>query len=131
MPQITMDSWLKAERKANNHNFTQCEVEVLVGEVEKRKDVLFGGHSVGITNGNVADNVNDVASEGWSVAEVKKKVAGEQANRSSPCWMKNWWGSFGNPSWVEWGTPMPAHKKQKTPVCNLYSHIGPQGQWRG
>ena len=51
-------------------------MEVLVGEVEKRKYVLFGGHSVGITNGNVADNVNDVASEDWSVAEVKKKSGG-------------------------------------------------------
>ena len=68
----------KAERKAKQRSFTQCEVEVLVGMVEKRKAVLFGGHSV--TNAkkalewqHVADNVNDVASEGWSVAEVKKK----------------------------------------------------------
>ena len=33
-------------------------------------------------------------------------------HRSSPRWMKNWWGSLGNPSWVTWwrrwrGTPMP------------------------
>jgi len=28
-------------------NFTQCEVEVIIGEVEKRRKMLFGGHSVG------------------------------------------------------------------------------------
>ena len=38
---------LKAERKVKKRSSTQCEVEVLVGEVEKRKAVLFGGHSVG------------------------------------------------------------------------------------
>ena len=70
----------KSERKAKKRNFTQCEVKVLVGEVEKRKAVLFGGHSVRVINAkkalewqHVADNVNATASEGWSVAEVKKK----------------------------------------------------------
>ena len=56
------------------------------------KAVLFGGHSVGVTNAkkalewqNVADNVNDVASEGWSVVRHKsgrKNVPGvTQAER--------------------------------------------------
>ena len=73
----------KAEIKAKKRNFTQCEVKVLVGEVEKRTAVLFGGHSVGsdwVTNAkkalewqHVADNVNAVASEGRSVAELKTK----------------------------------------------------------
>ncbi len=38
-----------SEKKAKKRNFTQCETEVLVGEVEARKNT-FGGHSVGITN---------------------------------------------------------------------------------
>ena len=74
------ESMAKAERKAKKRNFTQCEVEVLVGEVEKRKAVLFGGYSAGVANAkkaqewqHVADNVNAVTSEGRSVAEVKKK----------------------------------------------------------
>ncbi len=56
------------ERKSKKRNFTQCEVEVIVGEVEKRRKMLFGGHSVGITNAKkalewqkVADAVNAVA----------------------------------------------------------------------
>ncbi|XP_077083179.1 uncharacterized protein LOC143736324 [Siphateles boraxobius] len=68
------------ERKSKKRNFTQCEVEVIVGEVEKRRKMLFGGHSVGITNAKnalewqkVADAVNDVASQPWTVAEIKKK----------------------------------------------------------
>ena len=78
-----MESMLKAERKAKKCNFTQCEVEVLVGEVGKTKAVLFGGHNVGsdlVTTAkkalewqHVADNINAVASEGRSVAKVKKK----------------------------------------------------------
>ena len=100
-------------------------MEVLVGEVDKRNAVLFGGHSVGVINAkkalewqHVADNVNAVASEGQSVAEVKKKSdikveakkclashrqsavprAGERASQNSPPWIKNWRGSSGNPS---------------------------------
>ena len=62
-------------RRAKKRHFTQCEVEILVGEVEKRKVVLFYGHSVGITNAkkaeewqHVVDAVNSVASEGRLVA---------------------------------------------------------------
>ncbi len=52
-------------RRAKKRNFTQCEVEVLIDEVEQRKSVLFGGHGTGITNAKkaaewqrVADAVN-------------------------------------------------------------------------
>ncbi len=45
-----------------------------------RKKVLFGGHGMGITCAreaeewqHVADAVNSVASEGRTVAEIKKK----------------------------------------------------------
>lgn len=68
------------ERKSKKRNFTQCEVEVLVGEVEKRRKMLFRGHSVGITNvkkalewQKVADAVN--ASEGRTMAKIKKKCS--------------------------------------------------------
>ena len=37
-------------RKAKKRNFTEVEVETLVGEVEARKVVLFGDHGIGITN---------------------------------------------------------------------------------
>jgi len=71
-----------AVRVGKKRNFTQCEVEVLVGEVEKKKTMLFGGLSMAITNAKkaaerqlVADAVNVVASEGQTVGltEVKKK----------------------------------------------------------
>ncbi|CAM4681829.1 unnamed protein product [Leuciscus chuanchicus] len=68
------------ERKTKKHNFTQCEVEIIVGEVEKRSKMLFGGHSVGITNAKkalewqkVADAVNAAASQPRTVAKIKKK----------------------------------------------------------
>lgn len=38
-----------ADRKAKKNFFSQCEIKVLVWELEARKKVLFGGHSVGIT----------------------------------------------------------------------------------
>ena len=56
------------------------EVDVLVDEVEQRQTVLFGAHSTGVTNAkktcawqHVADAVNAVASQGRTMAEVKKK----------------------------------------------------------
>ena len=59
----------KAERNAKKRNFTQCEVEVLVREVEKRKaDYLVDTVLGWVTNAkkalewqHVADNVNAVA----------------------------------------------------------------------
>lgn len=74
------ETMANGERKTKKRNFTQCEIEVLVGEVDTRKKMLFGGHSVGITNAkkalewqHVADAVNAAASEGRTVAEIKKK----------------------------------------------------------
>ena len=70
----------KAEKGAKKRNFTQCKVEVLVSEVDTRKKVLFGGLAEGIANAkkaaewqHVADAVNNVASEGRTVADIKKK----------------------------------------------------------
>ncbi len=72
-------------KRAKKRNFTQCEVEILVGELEIREKILFGGHGVGITNArkaeewqHVADAVNNVASVGRSVAEIKS--GGEKAH---------------------------------------------------
>ena len=54
-------------------------MEVLVGEVEARTNILFGGHSVGITNDKkaldwhyVSDAVNAASSEGRTISEIKK-----------------------------------------------------------
>ena len=70
----------KAEKRVKKRNFTQCEVEVLVSEVDTGKTVLFGGLGVGIANAkkaeewqHVADAVNNVASEGRTVTDIKKK----------------------------------------------------------
>ena len=67
------------DRKAKKINFIQCEMKVLVGEVEARKNILFGGHSVGITNAkkalesqHMADAVNAAGSEGQAFSEIKK-----------------------------------------------------------
>ncbi|KAJ8256710.1 hypothetical protein COCON_G00188620 [Conger conger] len=69
-----------SEKKARKRNFSQCEIEVLVGEVDTRKKMLFGGHSVGITNAkkvlewqHVADAVNTVGSAVRTIADIKKK----------------------------------------------------------
>ncbi|KAM9544479.1 uncharacterized protein ACWYII_035815 [Salvelinus alpinus] len=50
------------DRKAKKRNFIQCEMEILVGEVEARKNILFGGHSVGITNAKKALEWQHVAA---------------------------------------------------------------------
>ena len=90
------------DRKAKKRNFTQCEIEVLVGEVEARKNILFSGLSAGITNAkqalewqHVADAVNAAGSEGQILSKIKKEVlrhksrvfvplAGERGHRNSP-----------------------------------------------
>ena len=61
----------KTEGKTKKRNFTDCEVEVLVDEVEQCLTVLFGAHSTGVINAkktcawqHVADAVNAVASQG-------------------------------------------------------------------
>ena len=42
-------------RKSKKRNFTEVEVETLVGEMEARKVVLFGGHGIGIANKQKAE----------------------------------------------------------------------------
>lgn len=66
-------------KRTKKRNFTQSEVVILIDDVDTRKKILFGGHSVGITNARkttewqyVADAVNNVASEGRTVSEIKK-----------------------------------------------------------
>ena len=66
-------------RKAKKRNFTEVEVETLVGEMEA-KVVLFGGHGIGIANNkkqtewqHVAAAVNSVSSTERTVPELKKK----------------------------------------------------------
>lgn len=66
--------------KTRKRNFSETEVEVLVGEVEARKIILFGGHSSGITNKrkfsewqHVVSAVNEVSATERSVADIKKK----------------------------------------------------------
>ncbi|XP_037402214.1 myb-related transcription factor, partner of profilin-like [Pygocentrus nattereri] len=68
------------EKKTKKRKFGECEVEVLVSEVEARKNVLFGSLSSGVTNKrkfvewqHVAAAVNSVSSTSRTVAEVKKK----------------------------------------------------------
>lgn len=60
--------------------FTECEIEVLLTEVETRKHVLFGSLKEGISNRikklqwqNIADAINKVGSETRTLDEVKKK----------------------------------------------------------
>ncbi|XP_049329191.1 myb-related transcription factor, partner of profilin-like [Astyanax mexicanus] len=60
------------ERKAKKRNFGDCEVEILVSEVEARKDVLFGGIKF-VEWQHVAAAVNNVSSTSQTIAEVKKK----------------------------------------------------------
>lgn len=68
------------KRKAKKRNFTDCEMEVLLSEVEGRKKVLFGGLSAGISNKRnileweqVTEAVNAVTSVPRTVQETKKK----------------------------------------------------------
>ena len=66
-------------RKAKKRNFTEVEVETLVGEMEARKVVLFGGHGIGIANNKKQSEwqhvaaVNSVSSTERTVPELKKK----------------------------------------------------------
>ena len=53
--------------KAKKRNFTEAEVETLVGEMEARKVVLFGGHGIGIIN-------NKKQSECQHVAAAQKEL---------------------------------------------------------
>ena len=66
--------------KSKKAKFHEVEVETLVGEVEARKVVLFGGHGIGIANNkkqsewqHVATAVNSVSSTERTVPGLKKK----------------------------------------------------------
>ena len=68
-------------RKAKKRNFTEVEVETLVGEMEARKVVLFGGQGIGIANNkkqsewqHVAAAVNSVSGTERTVPGLKKEV---------------------------------------------------------
>ncbi len=54
-----------SEKEAKKRNFTQCETEVLVGEVETRKNILFAASSEG--------RVLSEIQEKWSDIKVKAK----------------------------------------------------------
>ena len=71
---------MAGQRKTKKRNFTEVEVETLVGEVEARKEILFGGHGIGITNikknnewQHVAAAVNAVSGTERTVPELKNK----------------------------------------------------------
>ncbi|KAL7383453.1 hypothetical protein ABVT39_011126 [Epinephelus coioides] len=66
--------------RAKKRNFTDTEIEVLVGEVETNQKILFGTLNAGVTNQRknaawekVTTAVNSVRSEERSLLEVKKK----------------------------------------------------------
>ena len=70
----------KTEKRGKKINFNNSEVEILVGEVETRQNILFVGNSIGVTNAkkarewqHVADAVNSASAQGRTVAEIKKK----------------------------------------------------------
>ncbi|XP_061593275.1 nuclear apoptosis-inducing factor 1-like [Cololabis saira] len=67
-------------KTGKKRNFTECEMETLLSEVEARKRVLSGTLSSGITRkrkrsewDSVCDAVNAVGSEQRTHAELKKK----------------------------------------------------------
>ncbi|XP_034564486.1 nuclear apoptosis-inducing factor 1-like [Notolabrus celidotus] len=69
-----------ADKRTKKRNFSESEIETLVGEVESRKNVLFGSHGTGVTNKKkcsewqqVAAAVNTVSGTERTVPELKKK----------------------------------------------------------
>ena len=65
--------------KGRKKTFSECEVEVLISEVEARNNILFGSLSSGISTKTkklawekVAKSVNDVGAESRTVADIKK-----------------------------------------------------------
>ena len=70
-------------RKAKKRNFTEVEVESLVGEMEARKVVLFGGHGIGITNNKKQSEWQHVAAAVNSVIGMERTVPGLKIRYSS------------------------------------------------
>lgn len=69
-----------SKQKSKKKNFSDCEIEVLLAEVERRRRVLFNGVSMGVSNRRkrmewhrVCVAVNNVSSDHRSPGEVKKK----------------------------------------------------------
>lgn len=67
-------------KRAKKRNFSETEIEVLVGEVEEKQQILFGTLNAGVTQKkknlaweSVTCAVNSVGSEERAVSEVKKK----------------------------------------------------------
>ncbi len=67
-------------KRAKKRNFSDTEIEVLVGEVETNQKILFGTLNAGVTNKRknaawekVTTAVNSVGSEERSLSEIKKK----------------------------------------------------------
>ncbi|GAA6073562.1 myb-related transcription factor, partner of profilin-like [Tachysurus ichikawai] len=63
------------EKRGKKRNFSDTEIETLVGELEARKTVLFGGHSSGVTNKKkqflpVSEAVGE--QEGFSDADAQR-----------------------------------------------------------
>lgn len=63
--------------KGRKNNFSECEVEVLISEVEARNKILFGSLSSGISTKskklaweNVAGSINEVGAESRTVADI-------------------------------------------------------------
>lgn len=63
--------------KGRKNNFSECEVEVLISEVEARNKILFGSLSSGISTKskklaweNVAKSVNEVGAESRTLADI-------------------------------------------------------------
>ncbi|XP_039630071.1 nuclear apoptosis-inducing factor 1-like [Polypterus senegalus] len=70
----------KARGKKKKKNFSDCEMEVLLSEIEARKNVLFSNLGSGISNKrkvmewhSVADAVKSAGAEDRTVSELKKK----------------------------------------------------------
>ena len=69
-----------SKQRRKKKNFAECEIQVLLAEVEKRRRVLFNGASMGVSTGRkrvewqrVCVAVNTVSSVHRSTEEVKKK----------------------------------------------------------
>lgn len=67
-------------KRAKKRNFSDSEIETLVGEVETHQTILFGTLNAGVTNKRknaawekVTTAVNSVGSEERSLSEIKKK----------------------------------------------------------
>ena len=106
-----------SDRKAKRKEILPTvKLNFLLGRLKQKKKILFGGHSVGITNGkkalewqHVADAVTAAGSKGRILSEIKKKWCdikveclchwqGKGGHRSSAPFMSDLQELSGNPS---------------------------------